>query len=124
MTKKTNFIALLSTLFICSSIAAFADQIDEQHSQFLSEIATAKNDGRISSKQAASLDRELKEFSKLKRRLRDEHGDVLSADDRLKLNQALNKSRQAFDTMTSNKMPPDTSKKSKDSKTASHAIVK
>lgn len=124
MSKKNNSVALVSTLFIISSsAAATADQIDEQHSQFLSEVAIAKNEGKISSKQAAKLDRELREFSKLKRQLREQHGDVLSADDRLKLNQTLNKSRQDFDTMANSKMPPATSKSTLDKKTASHTIA-
>ena len=115
MTKKYNYPAMVSALFILSSsIAAFADQIDEQQKQFLSEVATAKNKGRITAKQAAQLDKELKDFSKLKRQLKEQHADVLTAEDKLQLNQALNKPRQLLETMINSKVPAERSKNTKD----------
>jgi len=112
MTKKYNLLAA-ALLILSSSVAAVADQIDEQQKQFLSEVAVAKNTGKITAKQAALLDKELKDFSKLKRQLKEQHADVLTAEDKLQLNQTLNKSHQLLDTMINNKVPIETSKKTK-----------
>jgi hypothetical protein len=103
MLKKYGTVAIL--LVLSSSIAAMADQIDEQQKAFLSQVAVAKNTRQITSKQAAELDKQLKEFSKLKRQLKERHADVLTAEDKLLLNQTLNVSRQKLDAMTNNKVP-------------------
>ena len=103
MLKKFCSIAIL--LALSSSLGAIADQIDEQQKAFLSEVAVVKNARQITSKQASELDKCLKEFSKLKRQLKDQHADVLSAEDKLRLNQALNECRQKLDAMIHSKAP-------------------
>ncbi|HEY9733810.1 MAG TPA: hypothetical protein V6C89_18000 [Drouetiella sp.] len=111
MTIKYNHEAIVCALFILSSsTSAIADQIDEQQLQFLSEVNVAKNEGKITSKQAAQLDKELKEFSKLKRRLKEQHADVLTAEDKAQLNQALNKPRQLLEAMMKSRVPAANSK--------------
>lgn len=111
MTNKHNYQAIVCALFLLSSsISAIADQIDEQQKEFLSEVNVAKNQGEITAKQATQLDKELKEFSKLKRKLKEQHADVLTAEDKLQLNQALNKPRQLLETMRKSRVPAVKSK--------------
>ncbi|RTL44471.1 MAG: hypothetical protein EKK48_04255 [Candidatus Melainabacteria bacterium] len=111
MTNKYNYQAIVCALFLLgSSTYAIADQIDEQQLEFLSEVNVAKNQGEITAKQAAQLDKEMKEFSKLKRKLKEQHADVLTAQDKMQLNQALNRPRQLLETMRNSRVPVAKSK--------------
>jgi hypothetical protein len=108
MFKKYSYVVIGSTLLsLCAPLASLAaladDTIDEQQNRMLSELAVAKTSGEITSKQSSELDKGMREFSKLKRKLKDAHGDVLTAEDLVELNKSLNGVIQKFATMSQNK---------------------
>jgi|LakMenEpi03Aug12_release.lakeMendotaPanAssembly.Ray.scaffolds.fasta_scaffold232221_2 hypothetical protein len=102
MFKKFGFVALATMVLGINGPCVLADTIDEQYSNFMSQYNAAKNSKQITSKQAAELDRDLREFSRTKRALRDEHADVTTAQDETKLNGMLNNVAQKLETMTAN----------------------
>jgi hypothetical protein len=108
MFKKSSYVVVGATLLsLCASLTAFADTIDEQQKLVQSQLAVAKTSGDISSKQSSELDKGMREFSKLKRKLKEEHGDVLTGEDEAVLNKSLNDVTQKFTAMTRNKAPKD-----------------
>ena len=100
MFKKTGQLFLSTALVsLCMTSVALADTIDEQQKNLISEIAVAKSSNVINAKQAAELDKGMREFSKLKRRLRDAHNDALSQEDDAELNKSLNEVSQKFEVI-------------------------
>lgn len=107
MLKRPGFIGLAAFAALginCS--CAIADTIDQQYQEFISRFNVAKNSKQISSKQASEIDRDLHEFNRTKRSMRETHADVVTADDELKLNGMLNDCAQKLETMQANHEVP------------------
>lgn len=101
MFKRYSYVVVGSALMMLSaSLAALADTIDEQQKYFLSRLTVARQTKQITAKQANELDKGMKEFNKLKRRLREASGDALTSADDAQLNKSLNEVTQKFETMT------------------------
>ncbi len=108
MFKRYSYIVAGSALLaLTTSLAATAFTIDEQQKAVLSQLAVARQAKQITAKQAGELDKAMKDFSKLKRRLKEAHSDVLTIEDDAELNKALNEVTQKFEVMTKNIKPRD-----------------
>ncbi len=114
MFKKFGYVAVATMLFGISASDAFADTIDDQQKDFLSQLNVAKNEKRISSKQAADLDHDMREMNKIKRQLREAHNDVVTLEDEKKLYAMINDAAQKLETMTANKVSLEKSKAPKE----------
>ncbi len=114
MFKKFVYVAVATVLFGLGSSAALADTIDEQQKEFLSQFNAAKNTKQITSKQASEIDHDMREWSKVRRQLRESHGDVVTLDDERKLNTLLNDAAQKLETMSANKVSTEKTKASKE----------
>ncbi|CAN5668867.1 hypothetical protein BH10CYA1_BH10CYA1_41920 [soil metagenome] len=114
MFKKFGYVAVATMLIGIGSSCAFADTIDEQQKELLSQLAVAKNNKQISGKQASELDHDMRDLNKTKRQLREAHGDVVTTDDEKKLNLMINDVAQKLETMTANKVSLEKSKAPKE----------
>ncbi len=114
MFKMLGYVAAATVLFGIGSSGALADTIDEQQKDFLSQLNVAKNTKQISAKQASELDHDMREWAKIKRQLREAHGDVVTLDDEKKLGNLINDAAQKLEMMTANKVSLEKNKAPKE----------
>ncbi len=114
MFKKLGYVVAATILIGTGSQAAFADTIDEQQKDFLSQFNVAKNNKQISSKQASEIDHDMREWAKIRRQLREAHGDVTTLDDEKKLSNLINDAAQKLETMSANKVSLEKNKAPKE----------
>ena len=114
MFKKFGYLAAATALLGIGASGAFADTIDEQQKDFLSQLNVAKNTKQITAKQASELDHDMREWGKIKRQLREAHGDVVTLDDEKKLSALINDAAQNLETMAANKVSLEKSKAPKE----------
>ncbi len=88
-----------AAVVLSTALSAWAFTIDEQQKSVLSQITVARQTKQITAKQYTELNNAMKEFSKLKRSLKEAHSDVLSAEDDKTLNKSLNDVVQKFEVM-------------------------
>lgn len=114
MFKKLGYVAAATVLSGIVSSAAIADNIDEQQKAFLSQLAVAKNSKQITAKQASEIDHDMREWSKVRRQLREAHADVITIDDEKRLNDLMNDAAQKLETMSANKVSLEKTKATKE----------
>jgi len=110
MIKKFGYVVMATLMFGAGTSCAFADTIDEQYKEFLSQLNVAKNAKQITSKQASELDHDMRDFSRIKRELREAHADVITTGDEAQLNKMLSDAAQKLEMMTAHKVPLEKNK--------------
>jgi len=99
MNKKLIF---LSALSMVGSLAAFApcakaDDIDEKQHKLQARINVAIQKKRLNGKDATEIKSDMKVFSEALKTVRQDHSDVLSAEDSTRLDKQLNAINQKFE---------------------------